>query len=439
VYDLIVKNGTVVTPEWTQSLDIAIEHGRIVELGSLKTQNAKEVFDAKGLHVLPGVIDPQVHFREPGLTHKEDLGSGSRCAALGGVTTYFEMPNTQPATDSQEQLEWKLQRARETSWVDFAFFVGATPANASQLGALEKFPGCAGVKMFLGSSTGTLLVDSPSVQAEVLRSGRRRVACHSEDEARLKSRKPLFEKKGVGSHAEWRDEECAVLSTRNILKLAREAKRPLHILHVTTAGEIPLLAQAREVATFEIPPQHLTFSAPEIYERLGTRAQMNPPIRTKIHQDALWSAIQSGLADCLGSDHAPHTLEEKAKPWPTSPSGMPGVQTTVPVMLTHVFHQKLSLQRFVELTSAGPARVFGLKNKGHLALGYDADLTLVDLNVHRTITNEWSASRCGWTPFEGFRAVGWPKATLVRGTFVMKEGSLLGSASGRAAEFAATV
>jgi dihydroorotase len=435
MFDLIIKNATVVTPDWTQALDIGITQGKIVHLGMLSTASAKEIFNAKGLHILPGVIDPQVHFREPGLTHKEDISSGSHCAAMGGVTAFFEMPNTQPATDTKERLDWKLARASETSLVDFAFFVGATPENALHLGELEMSAGCAGVKMFLGSSTGTLLVDDPAVQLRVMKSGSRRVAVHSEDEARLKERKPMFEGRGVESHAQWRDEECAVISTRNIINLSREAKRKLHVLHVTSAGEIPLLAAARDLVTFEIPPQHLTFHAPEVYQRLGTRAQMNPPIRTKEHQAALWNAINNGLADCLGSDHAPHTLEEKAKPWPTSPSGMPGVQTTVPVMLTHVFHQKFSLERFVDLTSAGPARIYGIKNKGHIALGFDADFTVVDLKMRKTITDAWSQSRCHWTPFDGFEAVGWPVGTVVRGNFVMRDGELSKTPCGKMVEF----
>lgn len=430
MFDLVIRGGTCVTPSGRLDVDVGVRDGRVVALGQVDASQATEVFDARGLHVLPGVIDPQVHFREPGLTHKEDLGSGSASAALGGVTAFFEMPNTQPNTDSEERLAWKIQRARETSWVDFAFFVGATNENADELGRLEQLPGCAGVKMFLGSSTGTLLVDDPAVQRRVLAGGRRRVAVHSEDEARLKERKALFAGRGVDAHPEWRDEECAVKSTRAILALAREANRPLHVLHVTSAGELPLLEAYRDVATVEVPPQHLTLAAPECYARLGTKAQMNPPIRDARHQAALWDAVRNGLVDCLGSDHAPHTLEEKAKPWPASPSGMPGVQTTVPLMLNHVHEGRLTLERFVDLTSAGPARIYRVRRKGRLALGYDADFTLVDLAARRTITDAWSKSRCGWTPFDGMTVTGWPMATVVRGRFVMRDGGLVGRPQG---------
>lgn len=433
MFDLILKGGICLTPSGRSEVDVGVAGGRITALGLLDASQAKAVFDAKGLHVLPGVVDPQCHFREPGLTHKEDLGSGSGSAALGGVTAFFEMPNTQPNTDSAERLQWKVARAKETSWTDFAFFVGATNENAEALGALETLEGCAGVKMFCGSSTGTLLVDKPENQRRVMKSGRRRIACHSEDEARLQQRKSLFT--NVVNHPDARDEECAVISTRSLLQLSRETGRRLHILHVTTAGELPLLEAHKELITFEICPQHLTLTAPECYERLGTLAQMNPPIRDARHQEALWHAVRSGLVDVLGSDHAPHTLEEKAKPYPSSPSGMPGVQTLVPLMLNHVNAGRLTLERFVDLTSAGPARVFGMRGKGRLALGFDADFTVVDLAAKRTITNQWSKSRCGWTPFDGMQVTGWPIATVVRGALVMREGALQGSPAGQPVRF----
>ena len=435
MFDLLLKGGICLTPSGRLAIDVGVSAGRIAAFGALQASQARTVFDAKGLHVLPGVIDSQCHFREPGQTHKEDIGSGSASAALGGVTTFFEMPNTQPNTDSAERLSWKMARAKETSWTDFAFFLGATNENAASLGALEQLPGCAGIKLFCGSSTGTLLVDSPDSQRRVLESGRRRIACHSEDEARLQERKGLCVGQGVAFHPQWRDEECAVRSTRSLLALARQTQRRLHILHVTTADELPLLAAHKDLVTCEVCPQHLTLFAPECYEALGTLAQMNPPIRDLRHQAALWEGVTGGLFDVLGSDHAPHTLEEKAKPWPTSPSGMPGVQTLVPLMLHHVNAGRLSLERFVDLSSAGPARAFGMRRKGRLALGYDADFTLVDLSAERTITQAWCKSRCGWTPFDGMRVTGWPMATIVRGNVVMRDGTLQGSTAGQAVEF----
>ena len=429
-YDVLVRGGTCVTPGGTALADIGVRDGRIAAIGELRGDDAATVIDARGLHVLPGVIDSQCHFREPGLTQKEDIGTGSQCAAMGGVTTFFEMPNTHPPTTTAELLEWKVARARQTSMVDFAFYVGATTENATHLGELEQLPGCAGVKVFLGSSTGTLLVDDPAVLAQVLASGTRRAAFHSEDEARLKARRPLAEGQRVHVHPLWRDEECAVRSTTALIAAARLAKRQVHVLHVTTAEEIPLLAAARDIATFEVTPQHLTLHAPDCYDALGTRAQMNPPIREERHQLALWEAVRSGLVDVLGSDHAPHTLAEKAKPYPQSPSGMPGVQTLLPLMLTHMANGRLSLERVVDLTAHGPARIFGLTDKGRLEVGRHADLTLVDLKKKHVITAAEQKTRCGWTPFEGFEATGWPLMTVSRGRIVMRDGELQGEPGG---------
>lgn len=431
-FDRIVAGGTCLTPWGAERTDLGIRDGRIAALGDLGAERAVERFDARNLHVLPGVIDSQVHFREPGLTHKEDLESGTRGAALGGVTAVFEMPNTNPSTTTREALDDKLSRARGRTWVDHAFFVGACEENAEQLAELERTPGCAGVKVFLGSSTGSLLVDQPAVLRRVLASGRRRVAIHAEHEARLTERAALAraENGSVHLHPVWRDAESARMATEGVLRMARELGRPLHILHVSSADELPLLAEHRDVATVEVTPQHLSLYAPDCYDRLGTLAQMNPPLRDASHQAALWDAVRTGLVDVIGSDHAPHTREEKARPYPESPSGIPGVQTLVPVLLNHVHEGRLSLARFVDLTSAGPARVYGAARKGRLALGYDADLTLVDLSATRTLEDGWIASRAGYTPFHGLRVTGFPMATFVRGHLVMHEGELLGEPRG---------
>jgi dihydroorotase len=436
-FDRVISAGTCVTPAGRLPADVGIKDGRIAALGDLSRAPALERIDARNLHVLPGVIDSQVHFREPGLEHKEDLESGTRSAAMGGVTAVFEMPNTKPATTTREALLDKLARARGRTWVDHAFFVGAAAENADALDVLERIPGCAGVKVFLGSSTGSLLVDDPTVLRKVLRHGRRRIAVHAEHEARLVQRFHLVSGPDarVHLHPEWRDADAARMATEGVLKLARELGRAIHVLHVTTADELPLLAAHRDVATVEVTPQHLTLSAPDCYERLGTYAQMNPPVRDESHQAALWRALEQGLVDVVGSDHAPHTREEKARPYPQSPSGMTGVQTLVPVMLTHVNAGRLSLERFVDLTSAGPARVYDVAGKGRIALGYDADLTLVDLSATRTIENRWIESRAGWTPFDGMQARGWPMMTIVRGEVVMRDGELVGAPRGQPVRF----
>ena len=438
-FDLLIKGGIAATPNGIAEADVGVSGGKIVAIGALTNAKAAEIFDAKGLHVLPGVIDTQVHFREPGNEHKEDLETGSRAAVLGGVTGVFEMPNTNPPTTTRAAIEDKLARAKDRMHCDYAFYAGATPQNVGALADLEKMPGVCGVKAFLGSSTGTLLLSHPDDILAALKSGKRRVAVHSEDEDRLEARKGLRVKGDPRSHPVWRDEETARASTERVLRLAREAGRRLHVLHVTTAEELPLLAASRDLATVETTPQHLTLAAPECYERLGTYAQMNPPIRDARHRDALWQAVREGLIDVIGSDHAPHTREEKDKTYPDTPSGMPGVQTLATILLDHVNAGRLTLERFVDLTSAGAARIFGIAGKGRIARGFDADFTIVDLKKKRKIENSWIASRCGWTPFDGMTTTGWPIATLIRGKTVMRDHALTLAAQGAPLRFVETL
>ena len=436
-YDLKLTGGTVHTPAGPVRADIGIRDGRIVAIGA--TGDAGETIDCTGLDILPGVIDTQVHFREPGLVHKEDLESGSRAAVLGGVTAVFEMPNTKPNTDSAEAIQDKLARAHHRMWCDHAFYVGATNHNAAALAELERLPGTAGVKIFMGASTGDLLVAEDSSLAEVLASGHRRVAIHAEDEARMNARAGERVPGDAASHPVWRDDESALLATRRILKLARAAGRRIHVLHVTTPAELELLGQHKDIATCEVTPQHLTLAGEEAYPRLGTLAQMNPPIRSGAHRDGLWHWLQQGVPDILGSDHAPHTLEEKKKIYPASPSGMTGVQTLVPIMLDHVNAGRLSLARFVDLSSAGPARLYNIAMKGRIAAGYDADFTIVDLKRTETITNDWVASKAGWTPYDGVKVTGWPVGTFVRGRRVMWQGELVTPSQGETVKFLETL
>jgi dihydroorotase len=438
-FDLIVRGGVCVTPGGRGAADVGIREGKIAAIGDLAHASAAQIVEARGLHVLPGVIDAQVHFREPGNTHKEDLATGTTAAVLGGVTAVLEMPNTSPPTTSAALLADKVSRLRGRARCDVGFFVGASPDNLGELGELEMQAGCVGVKVFMGSSTGTLLVaDDPSL-ARVLSEGRRRVAVHAEDEERLNARRAIADSGDPASHPEWRDAESALRATWRILALARRFGRRVHVLHVTSADELPVLAECRDLATSEVTPQHLTLAAPECYQRLGTRAQMNPPIRAEAHRAALWEGIRSGLIDVVATDHAPHTLEEKAKPYPASPSGMPGVQTMLPVMLDHVAAGRLTLERLVDLVCSGPARVWGIAGKGRLAVGYDADLTLVDLDARRTLRDADMATRSGWTPFDGMTVTGFPIATLVRGRVVMRDGQLVGDAIGRTVRFVETL
>jgi dihydroorotase len=438
-YDLILKGGTVVNHDGEGARDLGIRAGRFAAIGDLSRSHAGETIDCRGLHLLPGVIDSHVHFREPGLTHKEDLESGSRGAVLGGVTAVFEMPNTNPSTTDAVAVADKVKRAHHRMHCDFAFYIGATRENTKALGELEMLAGVAAVKVFMGSSTGSLLIEDDDGVRSVLKAIRRRAAFHSEDEYRLRERMNLRVEGDARSHPVWRDATAALMCTQRLIKLARETGKRVHVLHVTSREEAAFLADHKDVATAEATPAHLTLAAPECYERLGTLAQLNPPIRDAAHREGLWQAIGQGVIDSIGSDHSPHTREEKAKPYPASPSGMTGVQTLVPIMLDHVNAGRLSLLRLIDLTSAGPARLFGIAAKGRIAAGYDADLTVVDLKRRQTISNAHIAARAGWTPYDGVTVTGWPVGTVIRGHKVMWEGSLTAPAQGERVRFLETL
>ncbi len=438
IFDLILKGGTVVTPAGAQALDIGVREGRIVALGALSATQAGDVYECTGLTILPGAIDTQVHFREPGLEHKEDLQSGALAAVMGGVTAVFEMPNTKPSTATPEALAEKLARAKGRMWCDHAFYMGATADNADHLADYEKVPGCCGVKVFMGASTGDLLVWDDPTLARVLAHGTRRVAIHAEDEERMRARKHLALEGKPETHPVWRDDESALLATQRVIKLARLARRRVHILHVTTPQELEFLSQHKDIASVEVTPQHLTLGGPDCYTQLGTYAQMNPPIRSLTHRDGLWRWVAQGVADVVGSDHAPHTKEEKSGVYPATPSGMPGVQTLLPLLLNHMHEGRMTLAQLVDLTSAGAQRLFNLVSKGRIALGYDADFSVVDLKKRWTIEEAWLASRCGWSPFTGMSLTGKPVATIIRGNIVMREDELQGLPVGAPLRFSET-
>ena len=435
-YDLIIRGGRLVLPWGEETADVGARAGRIAAIGLPPGADAAEVIDAAGLHVLPGLIDPHVHLRDPGDAAVESIPTGTRAAVLGGICAVFDMPNTSPPVIDAARIAWKGEYAERESWCDFGLYVGATRGNTAELPDLEQARGVCGVKVFAGSSTGDLMIEDDAGLEQVMRAGRRRVSYHSEDEYRLQARKPMY-KSGdpYSKHMEWRDEECAFLGTRRLMALARRTGRPAHILHVSTAEELEYLADYRDIATVELLVNHLTQVAPDCYDRLGGFGVMNPPIRGERHRDASWAALRDGRVDTIGSDHAPHPRAAKQKPWPDCPAGLTGVQTTVPVMLDHVSAGRLSLSHLADLMCAGPARVYGVVGKGRLAVGYDADFTLVDMRRRRTIEDSWIASPCGWTPFAGMQCTGWPMATVVRGRAVMRDDEVLGAPTGRLVRF----
>jgi dihydroorotase len=437
-FDLIIRGGEVVLPWGVEHLDVGVRDGRIAELGVAPGAESPDVIDARGLHVLPGLIDPHVHLRQPGDASDETILSGTRAAVLGGLAAVFDMPNTSPSITSADLLGWKQDYIADHAWCDVGLYVGASRANIGELATLERARGVCGIKVFAGSSTGDLLIEDDETLERVMRAGRRRISYHSEDEYRLKSRRALFQiGEPYARHMDWRDEETAFLGTRRLLALARLTVRPAHILHVSTAEELAYVGAFRDLVTVEVLINHLTQVAPDCYERLGGFAVMNPPIRGARHREAAWAAVRNGTVDTIGSDHAPHSRARKTSPWPECAAGLTGVQTLVPIMLDHVAAGRLGLLRMVDLMCAGPARVYGVVGKGRIAAGYDADFTLVDLGRRQRIEESWIVSPCGWTPFAGMQVVGWPVATIVRGRTVMRDDEVIGEPCGQLVRFAA--
>jgi dihydroorotase len=439
--DLWIRRGKVVGEHEVVEQDVLILSGRVQQVARrVHAPEGCPVLEARGKLVFPGLIDTQVHFREPGLEHKEDLASGSLAAVAGGITAFCEMPNTDPSTTDPARFADKIRRAGARSWADFAFFLGATADNAERLGDWERLPGCAGVKIFMGSSTGSLLVPDDPTLERVLRSGTRRVAVHSEDDFRLRERYATIAARdgaSVEDHPKVRDVESALRSTRRLLDLAEKTGRKVHLLHVSTAEEIALLRERDlgDLVTAEVTPNHLFLHAPDCYQRLGTKAQMNPPVRDRRHQDALRQAVVDRVVQVVGSDHAPHTLEEKARPYPKSPSGMPGVQTTLPLLLTAVRDGWLRYEDIVRLLCANATRIYGIERKGPLVPGNDGDAVIVDLAVKDPLPLDWLRSKVGWSPFEGLELAGWPVATVLRGRIVHQGHATLGSPRGAPLSF----
>ncbi|MFN8944517.1 MAG: dihydroorotase, partial [Pseudobdellovibrionaceae bacterium] len=416
--------------------DLGVHEGKIVHIGPHAQMEAFETMDCQGLHILPGLIDTQVHFRDPGLTHKEDLSTGSLGALKGGITGFFDMPNTTPATTSQQKLIEKLALAKEKSHVNYAFYSGVEPETIDQLGNLEKMDHSPGLKVFLGLSTGHLLIRTDEDLDRIFRATKRRVVFHSEDDDVMESRKQYIIENDPSSHPVWRNEESALRSTNRILAACEKLNRSCHILHLTTEDEIHFLKRKRKWATMEVLPQHLLLNAPECYSNHGTFAQQNPPIRSNNHRLALRQALKEGYIDVIASDHAPHTLEEKKRPYPKSPSGMPGVQTLVPLMLNEVNQGLCTLAHFTALMTESPRRIFKIQNKGRIQLGYDADLTFVDMKKRKIIEKEWLVSKCGWSVFEGRSVEGWVQGSLIGGKLALWDDQVLAQHLGRPISFA---
>ncbi len=433
---LLICGAEVVSSAGVSRADVLVENGRIARVESgIPSGSAAETLDANGLVLMPGVIDPQVHFREPGMTWEEDLESGSKAAAAGGVTSFLDMPNTKPPCVTSQGLREKLALAATKCRVDFGFFIGATPDNLDEL--LQAKEAC-GIKIFMGSSTGTLLVNRREDIERIFASGKKLIAVHAEDDDIINAnRTALGSKAKLSDHPNIRSPEAALKATRLAVELAKKYHRRLHVLHLTTEEEVRFLEKEKEtgLVSSEVCPQHFLFQAPEVYETLGAFAQMNPPIREARHGIALWDGLKRGVIDCMATDHSPHTKEEKAQPYPETPSGMPGVETLLPVMLDRVNQGLCTLSDLAKWMCEAPARLYGMVGKGKIEVGCDADFVLVDMKAVRKVENGKLHTKVNWSPYDGRVIKGWPVMTLVRGQIVFREGEFPGNPTGSPIRF----
>ncbi len=431
---LLIRNAAIARPDGsTLAGDLLCEQGVISRIDKHIDVDADEAVDAEGRLLLPGVIDAQVHFREPGKEYKEDLASGSRAALKGGVTSFLDMPNTDPPTTGQAALDDKLRRAAQKSVANYGFFIGATPKNLDELNAAT--PVC-GIKIFMGSSTGGLLVDREEDLDRIFATGDRLIAVHAEDEARIRERRIRFQgRTDVAVHSKIRDNLCALRATERVLHLSKKYRRRLHILHLSTREEVDLLRRDKPPwVTAEVTPNHLLLNTAD-YARQGARVQMNPPIRTPADNAALWAGLHDGILDFIATDHAPHTLEEKRRPYPQSPSGMPGVETSLPLLLTEMTAGRCTLDEVLKWMCSGPADAYRIANKGRLLEGWDADLTLVDTTKTKPVRDEEMFTKVHWSPFQGRELTGWPVCTVVGGRIAFDRGGIRHGVFGKPLRF----
>lgn len=413
----MIKNAQVVLPDGIAETSVLIAGGRIQSIDPPVQTRADVTIDATGKWLMPGVIDDQVHFREPGLTHKEDLAHASRACAKGGVTSFLEMPNTIPNATTQHLVNAKLEMASRASLVNYGFYIGATTSNLAELKRATRTPG---IKIFIGSSTGDLLVDDQDVLEAIFAETTLPICAHCEDEKTVRANTIKYAgQTDVAVHSKIRNHDAALIATRRAIDLATRHDHRFHVLHVSTAQEVDLIANAGEVVSAEVCPHHLFFNIGD-YERLGSQVKMNPSLKTKTDNEALWQALLDGTIEVIATDHAPHTLAEKAKPFPACPSGIPAVENSLALMLNQVIQGRCTVEQVVSWMVTGPARVWNIKNKGQIKEGFDADLVLVDMELTRSIDDATEQTKCGWSPWHGTELTGWAIATWVMGRQVMQ-------------------
>ncbi len=413
----LFKNVSAVLPDGIVETSVLVDGDQIVDLQAAIQSEVDQVVDGDGLFLLPGIVDDQVHFREPGLTHKEDLAHASRACAKGGITSFLEMPNTIPNATTQQRLNQKLELARQSSLVNYGFYIGATTDNIDDLKAASRTPG---IKIFIGSSTGDLLVDDQAALERIFAETSLPICAHCEDESTVRANAQKYvDATDVAVHSKIRNHEAALIATRRAIDLSTRHRHPFHVLHVSTADEIPVIAAAPDWVTAEVCPHHLFFNVDD-YQRLGSLVKMNPSIKTAADNQALWQALLEGTITVIATDHAPHTLEEKRQPYPSCPSGLPAVENSLALMLNQVQLGRCSIEQVVKWMSAEPARIWNLKNKGRIEIGADADLVLVDLQLKQTIRNQDQQTKSKWSPWHGTELTGWPVATWVMGRQVFE-------------------
>jgi len=428
---LLIKNGVLVSSQGRVQADVFVQGGKIVKVASGLKDSADRVIDATGLFVIPGALDPHVHFRDPGHTHKEDLHTGSMGCAAGGITGFFDMPNNDPSITTPELMAEKKKTAASKCVVNYNFFIGATPSNIAAMNATKNI---CGIKVFMGCSTGGLLVDKEEDLERIFSEIRHVIAVHAEDNTILHANEKKFSAQEIQfeDHPKIRDENAAITATRRAVLLALKYKKRLHIMHVTTAEEVEFLREYRDnpLISAEVCPQHLFLTAPDIYRKLKGFAKMNPPIREPRHAAALWEGLKDGTLKWIATDHAPHTKDEKSKPYGDCPSGMPGVETSMALMLNQVNLGRCTLEQVVLWMCENPVKYYSVVNKGRIAQDYDADITLVDLSKKKIVNGSEMQTRVKWSPYEGMPLQGWPVMTIVGGQVVFENGKVNESVRG---------
>jgi len=431
---ILLKNGTLVSSEGSFEKDLLIENGKIVKSGNV---GGARVIDCKGKMILPGLIDVHVHFREPGANYKEDWTTGSSAAVAGGVTTVCDMPNNTPPTTSVENLEKKRALIKGRSYCNYGLYIGYDGKNLNEI---KKAKNIAGVKVYVANSTGNMGVSNEALK-KLFKEFEGRIVTHAEDEGMIeKNSKEFlaeFENREIDPavHSKIRSVESAESAVKLVCGLAKKSKAKLHVAHVSCDAEVEVIAKHKKFGvTCEVAPHHLLLSDDD-YSICKNFIKVNPPVRSRLDVFSMWKNLKFGVIDMIATDHAPHTIEEKEQSYEKAPSGVPELDTLLPIFLNTVNDEGMTIEELVGYLCEKPAQIFGIKNKGFLKEGYDADIVVVDMDIEKKVERANLFSKCGWSPYEGSNFKGWPVMTFVGGELVFEEGKIVGEKVGREVEF----